>query len=118
MCKTSYIRTNQNKKDAKKVNRAYPSSTPNLFLINNPSPLSRPMDLLKMEEKLDNEEYLRYSDFRNDFKLIVNNCRLYNGNNNGLSTTGSLILTKIPFYNPPPFPFRVHGNGEPTAGGV
>lgn len=38
-----------------------------------------------MEEKLDNEEYLRYSDFRNDFKLIVNNCRLYNGNNNGLS---------------------------------
>lgn len=42
------------------------------------------MDLLKMEEKLDNEEYLRYSDFRNDFKLIVNNCRLYNGNNNGL----------------------------------
>lgn len=44
------------------------------------------MDLLKMEEKLDGEEYLRYSDFRNDFKLIVNNCRLYNGNNNGLST--------------------------------
>lgn len=45
--------------------------------------IRRPMDLLKMEEKLDNEEYLRYSDFRNDFKLIVNNCRLYNGNNNG-----------------------------------
>lgn len=59
------------------------------------------MDLLKMEEKLDNEEYLRYSDFRNDFKLIVNNCRLYNGNNNGLSTTGSLIPTKNPFPYPP-----------------
>lgn len=46
---------------------------------------SRPMDLLKMEEKLENDEYLRYSDFRNDFKLIVNNCRLYNGHNNGSS---------------------------------
>lgn len=36
-----------------------------------------------MEDKLDNGEYLKFSDFRNDFKLIVNNCRLYNGQNNG-----------------------------------
>lgn len=43
----------------------------------------RPMDLLKMEDKLDNGEYQKFSDFRNDFKLIVNNCRLYNGNDNG-----------------------------------
>lgn len=61
----------------------------------------RPMDLLKMEEKLDNEEYLRYSDFRNDFKLIVNNCRLYNGNNNGLRHALKLTITKwlipVPF---------------------
>lgn len=42
------------------------------------------MDLLKMEEKLDNGEYLTFIDFRNDFKLIVNNCRLYNGQNNGI----------------------------------
>lgn len=41
------------------------------------------MDLLKMEEKLDNGEYQTFNDFRNDFKLIVNNCRLYNGQNNG-----------------------------------
>lgn len=41
------------------------------------------MDLLKMEDKLDNGEYNKFSDFRNDFKLIVNNCRLYNGHNNG-----------------------------------
>lgn len=41
------------------------------------------MDLLKMEDKLDNGEYQKFSDFRNDFKLIVNNCRLYNGNDNG-----------------------------------
>lgn len=41
------------------------------------------MDLLKMEDKLDNGEYQKFSDFRNDFRLIVNNCRLYNGNDNG-----------------------------------
>lgn len=36
-----------------------------------------------MEEKLDSGEYQSFTDFRNDFKLIVNNCRLYNGQNNG-----------------------------------
>ncbi|XP_059620153.1 serine/arginine repetitive matrix protein 2-like isoform X2 [Phlebotomus argentipes] len=44
--------------------------------------IRRPMDLLKMEEKLDNGEYATFTEFRNDFKLIVNNCRLYNGQNN------------------------------------
>lgn len=41
------------------------------------------MDLLKIEEKLDNGEYTEFKDFRNDFRLIVNNCRLYNGQTNG-----------------------------------
>lgn len=41
------------------------------------------MDLMKMEEKLDSGEYLTFAEFRTDFKLIVNNCRLYNGQNNG-----------------------------------
>lgn len=45
--------------------------------------IRRPMDLQKMEEKLDNAEYNTFSEFKNDFKLIVNNCRLYNGQNNG-----------------------------------
>ncbi|EJY57921.1 AAEL017575-PA [Aedes aegypti] len=44
--------------------------------------IRRPMDLQKMEDKLDNGEYLTFGDFRNDFKLIVNNCRLYNGQAN------------------------------------
>ncbi|CRL00038.1 CLUMA_CG013326, isoform A [Clunio marinus] len=44
--------------------------------------IKRPMDLLKMEEKLDNGEYRTFTEFRTDFKLIVNNCRLYNGQNN------------------------------------
>jgi hypothetical protein len=43
----------------------------------------RPMDLMKMEEKLDSGEYQTFAEFRTDFKLIVNNCRLYNGQNNG-----------------------------------
>lgn len=45
--------------------------------------IRRPMDLQRMEEKLDNAEYNTFSEFKNDFKLIVNNCRLYNGQNNG-----------------------------------
>lgn len=45
--------------------------------------IRRPMDLQRMEEKLDSAEYNTFSEFKNDFKLIVNNCRLYNGQNNG-----------------------------------
>uniref|UniRef100_A0A336MX90 CSON008964 protein n=1 Tax=Culicoides sonorensis TaxID=179676 RepID=A0A336MX90_CULSO len=44
--------------------------------------IRRPMDLQRMEEKLDDGEYNTFSEFKNDFKLIVNNCRLYNGQNN------------------------------------
>lgn len=52
------------------------------------------MDLLKIEEKLDNGEYTKFLHFRNDFKLIVNNCRLYNGQENGLLN----FLYKILFF--------------------
>lgn len=41
------------------------------------------MDLQQMEERLNTGQYKTFNDFRNDFKLIVNNCRLYNGQNNG-----------------------------------
>lgn len=41
------------------------------------------MDLQKMGEKLRDRDYITFTEFRNDFKLIVNNCRLYNGQNNG-----------------------------------
>lgn len=41
------------------------------------------MDLQQMDERLESGQYLTFTDFRNDFKLIVNNCRLYNGQNNG-----------------------------------
>ena len=48
------------------------------------------MDLLKMDEKLENGEYRTFPEFRTDFKLIVNNCRLYNGQSNGM------IMSKPP----------------------
>ena len=41
------------------------------------------MDLEQMEEKLDKGEYMSLSSFRKDFQLIVDNCRRYNGSDNG-----------------------------------
>lgn len=41
------------------------------------------MDLQEIHDKLNEGVYKTFTHFRNDFKLIVNNCRLYNGQNNG-----------------------------------
>lgn len=54
---------------------------PNYYAV-----IRRPMDLRKMEERLDSGYYTDFSMFKADFKLIVNNCRLYNGQDNGLYT--------------------------------
>ncbi|XP_045784196.1 uncharacterized protein LOC123880244 [Maniola jurtina] len=50
---------------------------PNYYAV-----IRRPMDLRKMEERLDSGYYTDFSMFKGDFKLIVNNCRLYNGQDN------------------------------------
>jgi hypothetical protein len=53
-----------------------------------------------MEEKLDNGEYATFTEFRTDFKLIVNNCRLYNGQTNGeinFQNKSFMILIEIFF---------------------
>lgn len=42
------------------------------------------MDLQTMEDKLDNGEYGSLQQFRDDFQLIVDNCRQYNGSDNGI----------------------------------
>lgn len=47
------------------------------------SVIRKPMDLQRMEEKLDSGDYVTFNDFRNDFQLIVDNCRQYNGSENG-----------------------------------
>ncbi|XP_067001184.2 uncharacterized protein dikar [Anabrus simplex] len=44
--------------------------------------ISKPMDLQRMEDKLDEGEYLSFAEFKADFKLIVDNCRQYNGTDN------------------------------------
>ncbi|CAG9558406.1 unnamed protein product [Danaus chrysippus] len=54
---------------------------PNYYAV-----IRRPMDLRKMEERLDNGYYTDFSMFKADFKLIVNNCRLYNGQDNEYTT--------------------------------
>lgn len=54
---------------------------PNYYSI-----IRRPMDLQRMEDKLDSGMYQSYSKFRQDFQLIVDNCRLYNGADNGQYT--------------------------------
>lgn len=60
---------------------AYPVDediAPNYYSI-----IKKPMDLETMEERLDANRYRTYSQFKSDFQLIVNNCRLYNGTENG-----------------------------------
>ncbi|ELU01500.1 hypothetical protein CAPTEDRAFT_111465 [Capitella teleta] len=47
--------------------------------------IDEPMCLGMMEEKLNNFEYHRVQEFVNDFMLIVNNCRDFNGKDNGQS---------------------------------
>lgn len=47
------------------------------------SVIAKPMDLQTMEDKLDNGEYGSLQQFKADFQLIVDNCRQYNGSDNG-----------------------------------
>uniref|UniRef100_A0A8D9EA60 Cat eye syndrome critical region protein 2 n=1 Tax=Cacopsylla melanoneura TaxID=428564 RepID=A0A8D9EA60_9HEMI len=44
--------------------------------------IKRPMDLTRMEEKLDQGRYKSFGAFRTDFQQIVDNCRKYNGLDN------------------------------------
>lgn len=54
-----------------------------LFIYRYYSVVRRPMDLSKMEEKLENGCYKNQRQFKKDFCLIVDNCRQYNGSENG-----------------------------------
>ncbi|XP_063920414.1 uncharacterized protein LOC135135318 [Zophobas morio] len=49
------------------------------------SVIRKPMDLQRMEERLDAGYYKNFAKFRDDFQLIVDNCRLYNGAENEYS---------------------------------
>ncbi|KAJ8978283.1 hypothetical protein NQ317_009623 [Molorchus minor] len=55
---------------------------PNYYSI-----IRKPMDLQKMEERLEAGYYKTYSKFRSDFQLIIDNCRLYNGAENAQTQT-------------------------------
>lgn len=47
------------------------------------SVVRKPMDLSTMEEKLEGVSYKTLSQFKHDFRLIVDNCKQYNGSENG-----------------------------------
>nr|CAI5862236.1 unnamed protein product [Callosobruchus analis] len=51
---------------------------PNYYSI-----VRKPMDLQRMEDRLDGGYYKTFAKFKADFQLIVDNCRLYNGAENG-----------------------------------
>lgn len=59
------------------------------------SVIRRPMDLHTMEERLDSGYYTDFSMFQGDFKLIVNNCRLYNGQANEYTTMVSNLQAEF-----------------------
>ncbi|XP_072385619.1 uncharacterized protein dikar [Diabrotica undecimpunctata] len=50
---------------------------PNYYTV-----IRKPMDLQRMEERLDSGFYKSFDRFRADFQLIVDNCKLYNGAEN------------------------------------
>ncbi|KAI9596556.1 putative histone acetyltransferase [Syncephalis fuscata] len=66
--------------------QAFPSSWPFLHPVNPDEVLdyydviTEPMDLTRMEAKVDAEEYTSRDNFIRDAQLIFDNCRTYNGN--------------------------------------
>lgn len=52
-----------------------------------------PMDLQRMEDKLDSGRYLTFDDFKADFHLIIANCRKYNGSENGRDLQFNKLLS-------------------------
>lgn len=73
------------------VNPVEEEYAPNYYSI-----IRKPMDLQKMEERLENGHYKTFSKFRTDFQLIVNNCKLYNGVENEYS---EMVDTVLEFFN-------------------
>ncbi|KAK5642951.1 hypothetical protein RI129_009118 [Pyrocoelia pectoralis] len=57
------------------------------------SVIRKPMDLQRMEDRLDSGYYKTFSRFRGDFQLIVDNCRLYNGVDNEYTEMVGNLLT-------------------------
>lgn len=45
--------------------------------------IEEPMDLQSMEDKLDNQQYTSFDEFKSDFERIGENCRKYNGPSSG-----------------------------------
>ncbi|XP_065348740.1 bromodomain-containing protein 4A-like isoform X2 [Cloeon dipterum] len=59
---------------------------PNYYTI-----VRHPMDLQRMEDKLDSGRYLTFDDFKADFKLMIANCKKYNGSENEYSEMADIL---------------------------
>uniref|UniRef100_A0A1Y1K7W9 Bromo domain-containing protein n=1 Tax=Photinus pyralis TaxID=7054 RepID=A0A1Y1K7W9_PHOPY len=57
------------------------------------SVIRKPMDLQRMEDRLDSGYYKTFARFRGDFQLIIDNCRLYNGVDNEYTEMVGNLLT-------------------------
>ncbi|XP_039285809.1 uncharacterized protein LOC111052839 isoform X2 [Nilaparvata lugens] len=55
------------------------------------SVIARPMDLQRMEDKLDAGQYRSFGQFKADFQLIIDNCRQYNGSDNEYTEMASKL---------------------------
>ncbi|RZF40813.1 hypothetical protein LSTR_LSTR003323 [Laodelphax striatellus] len=55
------------------------------------SVIAKPMDLQRMEDKLDTGEYCTFGQFKADFQLIIDNCRQYNGSDNEYTEMASKL---------------------------
>ena len=53
--------------------------------------IKNPMDLSKMQKKIDNQEYQSLDEFEADFDLMINNCFLFNAKNNYYYKAGSKL---------------------------
>lgn len=64
--------------------------------------LQEPMDLMTIEEKLESKEYGSKQEFLDDFQLIFDNCRVYNGADSGQlysHFTNSTVCFQFSFLN-------------------
>jgi len=56
-----------------------------------PEIIKNPMDLSTLDQKLKSDQYGTVQDFVNDFRLIINNCRRFNGDNHPVTAAAMAL---------------------------
>ncbi|XP_064115339.1 chromatin remodeling regulator CECR2-like [Macrobrachium nipponense] len=63
---------------------------PNYYAV-----IRRPMHITRMEERLDGGYYTNLAMFEGDFKLMMDNCKLYNGPESGEYMAKAILTDKV-----------------------